>query len=140
MTLQEYEAQGGCEGCYFYRTIDVDGRKGCTFDWFDNESEDWECGKNCDEISDKEEVNRLLEEHPELVDLWNTLREPILGLADLCEEFERTNELRPPAPVEIKRRLKYAKNPMEIKQLNRQLVIAYKKYGKTNKKRGKDIC
>lgn len=45
MTLQEYEAQGGCEGCYFYRTIDVDGRKGCTFDWFDNESEDWECGK-----------------------------------------------------------------------------------------------
>lgn len=31
MTLQEYEAQGGCEGCYFYGTIDVDGRKGCTF-------------------------------------------------------------------------------------------------------------
>lgn len=27
MTLQEYEAQGGCEGCYFYGTIDVDGRK-----------------------------------------------------------------------------------------------------------------
>lgn len=21
MTLQEYEAQGGCEGCYFYGTI-----------------------------------------------------------------------------------------------------------------------
>lgn len=27
MTLQEYEAQGGCEGCYFYGTIDVDGNK-----------------------------------------------------------------------------------------------------------------
>lgn len=52
MTLQEYEAQGGCEGCYFYGTIDVDGRKGCTFHWFDDESEDWEYSKNCDEISD----------------------------------------------------------------------------------------
>lgn len=41
MTLQEYEAQGGCEGCYFYGTIDVDGRKGCTFHWFDDESEEW---------------------------------------------------------------------------------------------------
>lgn len=51
-TLQEYEAQGGCEGCYFYGTIDVDGRKGCTFHWFDDESEDWEYSKNCDEISD----------------------------------------------------------------------------------------
>lgn len=111
MTLQEYEAQGGCEGCYFYITIDVNGRKGCTFDWFDNESKDWECFKNCDEISDKEEVNRLLEEHPELVDLWNSLQEPIQGLADLCEKFERTNELKR-APVEIKRRLKYAKTPM----------------------------
>lgn len=90
-------------------------------------------------VSGKEKVNRLLEEHPELVDLWNSLQEPIQKLADLCEEFERMNELGP-APVEIKRRLKYAKNPMEIKQLNRQLVIAYKKYGKTNKKRGKDIC
>lgn len=38
MTLQEYEAQGGCEGC--------------TFHWFDDESEDWEYSKNCDEISD----------------------------------------------------------------------------------------
>lgn len=45
MTLQEYEAQGGCEGCYFYGTIDVDGRKGCTFHWFDDESEDWEYSK-----------------------------------------------------------------------------------------------
>lgn len=52
MTLQEYEAQGDCEGCYFYRKVDVDGRKGCTFNWFDDTSEDWEYGKNCDEISD----------------------------------------------------------------------------------------
>lgn len=52
MTLQEFEAQGGCEGCHFYGTIDVDGRKGCAFCWFDDESEDWEHSKNCDEISD----------------------------------------------------------------------------------------
>ena len=45
MTLQEYEAQGGCEGCYFYGTIDVDGRKGCTFHWFDDESEDWDTAR-----------------------------------------------------------------------------------------------
>lgn len=45
MTLQEYEAQGGCEGCFFYCTIDVDGRKGCTFDWFDDESDDWNWAK-----------------------------------------------------------------------------------------------
>lgn len=31
-----------------------------------------------------------------------------------------------PTPEEIKRRLKYAKNPMEIQQLNRQLAKAYK--------------
>jgi hypothetical protein len=52
MTLQEYEAQGGCEGCLFYCTIDADGRKGCTFDWFDGESDDWDYAKNCDEISE----------------------------------------------------------------------------------------
>ena len=50
MTLQEYEQQGGCEGCAFYETVDVDGRHGCTFNWFDDESEDWEYSKNCDEI------------------------------------------------------------------------------------------
>lgn len=54
MTLQEYEAQGGCEGCYFYGTIDVDGRKGCTFHWFDDESEDWEYSKNCAESQSDE--------------------------------------------------------------------------------------
>lgn len=44
MTLQEYEAQGGCEGCLFYGTTDIDGR--------DDESDDWNLAKNCDEISE----------------------------------------------------------------------------------------
>lgn len=38
-----------------------------------------------------------------------------------------------PTPVEIKRRLKYTKNPMEIKQLNRELTKAYKAYGRGRK-------
>ena len=33
-----------------------------------------------------------------------------------------------PTPTEIKRRLKYAKNPMEIKKLNQELTAAYKRY------------
>ena len=52
MTLHEYEEQGGCEGCLFYRTTDIDGRKGCTFEWLDDKSEDWDYAKNCDEISE----------------------------------------------------------------------------------------
>ena len=52
MTLQEYEAQGACEGCLFYGTTDIDGRKGCTFDSYDHESDDWNLAKNCDEISE----------------------------------------------------------------------------------------
>ena len=50
LTLQEYENIGGCEGCYFYATVDIDGRKGCTFEWFDNTSDDWYMAKNCDEL------------------------------------------------------------------------------------------
>lgn len=50
MTLQEYEAQGGCTGCQFYTS--VDGTEACTFHWFDDDSEDWELSKNCDEISE----------------------------------------------------------------------------------------
>lgn len=47
MTLQEYEEQGRCIGCPFYRTVDIDGRQGCTFHWFDDESDDWEMDRNC---------------------------------------------------------------------------------------------
>lgn len=51
MTLQEYEVQGGCLGCMFYESVDEDGTKACTFHWSD-ESDDWEYGKNCDEIAE----------------------------------------------------------------------------------------
>ena len=30
--------------------MDVDGRLGCSFHWFDDESEDWNYSKNCDEL------------------------------------------------------------------------------------------
>ena len=52
MTLQEFEKNGGCAGCAFYDVVDVDGRKGCTFHWFDGDSDDWDYGKNCDEIAE----------------------------------------------------------------------------------------
>lgn len=52
MTLQEFEENGGCVGCMFYGVIDVDGRKGCTFHWFDSDSDDWDYGKNCDDLRD----------------------------------------------------------------------------------------
>nr|DAH82620.1 MAG TPA: hypothetical protein [Bacteriophage sp.] len=38
MTLQEYEQQGGCAGC--------------TFNWDDDESDDWNWWRNCEEISE----------------------------------------------------------------------------------------
>lgn len=49
MTLQEFENKGGCKGCYFYRTIEP-GRKECTFEWFNDGSDDWSYGKNCDDM------------------------------------------------------------------------------------------
>lgn len=51
-TLQEYQSQGKCEGCQFYGIVDIDGRKDCTFPWFDEGADEWEYGKNCDEISE----------------------------------------------------------------------------------------
>ena len=53
MTLQEFEEIGGCVGCSFYSIVDVDNRRGCTFEWFDDESPDWEMSKNCDEIKEE---------------------------------------------------------------------------------------
>lgn len=52
MTLQEFEEEGGCMGCQFYGEVDVDGRKGCSFHWYDDDSDDWNYGKNCDEIEE----------------------------------------------------------------------------------------
>lgn len=50
MSLQEFMESGGCEGCMFHGTIDVNGAKGCTFAWYDDDSDEWEYGKNCDEL------------------------------------------------------------------------------------------
>ena len=45
---------------------------------------------------------------------------------ELVEIMEQL-EAKEPTPEEIKHQLKYEKNPMRIKQLNRQLTQAYKK-------------
>lgn len=56
MTLQEFQNGGNCEGCTFHQIVDRNKNgepiKGCTFRWFDNESEDWEYGKNCDDMEE----------------------------------------------------------------------------------------
>lgn len=44
MTLQEYEQQGGCAGCAFYGAINIEGIQGCTFNWDDDESDDFRIG------------------------------------------------------------------------------------------------
>ena len=54
------------------------------------------------------------------------------AMAELAKQMEGMEEMIPP-PVEIKKRLKYAKNPMEIKQLNRQLAASYKAYGRRSR-------
>lgn len=62
MSLQEFELSGGCEGCMFYGVVDFYEEKlgtpnadsikyGCLFHWFDDESDDWDYGKNCDIIN-----------------------------------------------------------------------------------------
>lgn len=78
------------------------------------------------------EYENIPEELKALQNLWDSLKEPFQKLAELCEQLDEIKELGPP-PTEIKKRLKYAKNPMEIKQLNRQLAASYKKYGKKRK-------
>lgn len=55
MILQEYEQQGGCAGCAFYGAINIEGIQGCTFNWDDDESDDWNWWRNCEEISEQEE-------------------------------------------------------------------------------------
>lgn len=51
MSLQEFEEKGGCQGCYFYVEIEK-GQQACTFRWHDDDSDDWNMGRNCDEISE----------------------------------------------------------------------------------------
>lgn len=52
MILQGYEQQGGCAGCAFYGAINIEGIQGCTFNWDDDESDDWNWWRNCEEISE----------------------------------------------------------------------------------------
>lgn len=80
-----------------------------------------------DEVMQKELMKICFTREKErelLMDVVKTLQGPPQRLSDL-EELKEIPK-REPTPEEIKRRLKYAKNPMEIQQLNRQLAKAYK--------------
>ena len=50
MNLIELEESGICKGCSYYKVIDDDGKKACTFHWDDDESEDWELCGECIEV------------------------------------------------------------------------------------------
>lgn len=52
----------------------------------------------------------------------------IEGLKEFEIELQEELDELGPSPAEIKKRLKYAKNPMEIKKLNQELTVAYKRY------------
>lgn len=66
----------------------------------------------------------------ELLQHWQRMtQEAFKGLEQLAELAE-AYEKKILTPCELKRKLKYAKNPMEIKKLNKQLTEAYKVYGK----------
>lgn len=75
------------------------------------------------------EDNDISNEMVRFRDICNSLNESTQQLTELSQSLEMVENLCLP-PTEIKKRLKYAKNPMEIKQLNRQLTISYKKYKK----------
>ena len=50
------------------------------------------------------------------------------ALEELIEMISKTYNIRP--PEEIKKQIKYEKNPMRLKQLNKELNDSYKFYRK----------
>ena len=70
------------------------------------------------------------------ISLAESLR-PIMGqlfnaVRKLLDSINDIEEL-PRPPVEIKKEIKHEKNPMRLKQLNRELNESYKAYGKKRK-------
>lgn len=53
------------------------------------------------------------------------------ALEELKRELQEIYNVRP--PVEIKKEIKHEKNPMRLKQLNRELNESYKVYRKKRK-------
>lgn len=70
------------------------------------------------------------------------LQQAMSNISEIYNELLKTLEPlleihKTPPPCEIKRRLKYTKNPMEVKKLNQQLTVAYRVYGKKKGKKNK---
>ena len=61
-----------------------------------------------------------------IVDQIANMRSQLLDSINNIEELPRS-------PEEIKKQIKYEKNPMRLKQLNRELNDSYKVYGKKRK-------
>lgn len=73
--------------------------------------------------------------------LQQTMSNIMSNISEICNELLKTLEplleihKTTPPPCEIKRRLKYTKNPMEVKKLNQQLTVAYRVYGKRKERK-----
>ena len=82
------------------------------------------CGKSMRQLAKAaEEAKRreAEEERKKLIEKYAISREERALQRVIVNQVKKE-----PTPEEIKRRLKYARNPMEIQQLNRQLAKAYK--------------
>ena len=76
-----------------------------------------------EEIRKADEAAIMAEKYGKLDELEELDARGIVSLAEIAEQLEP----KEPTPEEIKHQLKYEKNQMKIKQLNRQLTQAYKK-------------
>lgn len=68
-----------------------------------------------------------MQEATEMIGILPQFAQGTVSLAEIAEQLEAKEPTPEPTPEEIKHQLKYEKNPMRIKQLNRQLTQAYRK-------------
>ena len=69
-------------------------------------------------------------------ELWQAVGEALVSFAEKIGDIVEELSDLPRPPEEIKKDIKYEKNPMRLKQLNRELNESYKVY---KRKRGREI-
>ena len=63
-------------------------------------------------------------------ELWQAVGEAVAVVAEQLGDVVAELPEMPRTPVEIKKEIKYEKNPMRLKQLNQELNESYKAYRK----------
>ena len=70
----------------------------------------------------------------ELLDIFErVIAQPAEEVKDIADRFTVGVPNLPRSPAEIKRDIKHEKNPMRLKQLNKELNEAYKAYRRRNR-------